>query len=138
LAGPVGKKITVPPYVVTAISFFKEAAFAASPNPSSILWGIHFCIYSVVRYHFPPKSPCTCRRECDKIIPMIRDFAHYNQNSQNASLKLPKAILSTSRNQAIRQSGNQAIRQSGNQAIRQSGNQAIRQSGNQAIRQLYT
>ena len=43
-----GKKITVPTYVVTAISFFKEAAFAASPNPSSILLGIHFCIYSVM------------------------------------------------------------------------------------------
>jgi len=42
------------------------------------------------------------------------------KNEQTASLKLPKAILSKSR-----QSGNQAIRQSGNQAIRQSGNQAI-------------
>jgi len=26
---------------------------------------------------------------------MIRNFAHFNQNSQNPSLKLPKAILST-------------------------------------------
>jgi hypothetical protein len=46
-------------------------------------------------------------------------------NSQNASLKLPKAILSRSRNRAIGQSGNRAIGQSGNRAIGQSGNRAI-------------
>jgi len=53
---------------------------------------------------------------------MSRDFADYNQNPQNTSLKLPQAILSTSRNRAIGQSGNRAIGQSGNRAIGQSGN----------------
>jgi len=76
--------------------------------------------------------------DSDTVVMMNPHFVHYNCNLHNASLKLPSAILSSDRNQAIRQSGNQAIRQSGNQAIRQSGNQAIRQSGNQAIRQLYT
>jgi hypothetical protein len=33
-----------------------------------------------------------------KIFPMSKDSAHYNKNLQNASLKLPKAILSTDRN----------------------------------------
>jgi len=34
----------------------------------------------------------------DKIIPMSKNSAHYKQKTQNPSLKLPKAILSSDRN----------------------------------------
>jgi len=76
-----GKKITVPPYVVTAISFFKEAAFAASPNPSSILLGIHFCIYSSVHTIsplpiFPKNGKITAMSERTAILPSKSCVSH--------------------------------------------------------------
>jgi len=46
--GPAAKKIAVPTYVVTTISFFKES-LTASKNPSSMFLGIH--LYRPLRHY---------------------------------------------------------------------------------------
>jgi hypothetical protein len=43
----------------------------------------------------PVIEKCFRPKATDRIFSMIRNFGHYNQNFQNASLKLPEAILST-------------------------------------------
>ena len=47
--------------------------------------------------------------DSDRMVMMKPHFAHYNQNSRNASLKLPKAILSTTRNSQLATRNSQLI-----------------------------
>jgi len=63
---------------------------------------------------------------------MIRNFAHYNQNFQNASLKLPKAILSTDPGNRQQATGNRQQATGNRQQATGNRQQA---TGN---RQLYT